>query len=225
MFDAGNWDSNIKFQISNIEHQISNIKHQTSNIKHQTSNIEYQTSNIEHQTSNIKMKWICVLICVGVAILTDAGISSYGSGTDSAAPVFSLDVRDESLENVLEKISGASGYRIVLRGEGGDVPVTVKLKDVSLEEMLRRVLRKLNHTLIWDDAEKKVSLSLYASTGKSSRGTPMERDRTMPVRIFPGHQQKDRSDFGRNVSGREEYPDVSITGEDTHFVQGTDTTD
>jgi len=58
--------------------------------------------------------------------------------------VFSLDVKDEPLGEVLVKISKATGYEITIDTGYAKFPITASLKNVTLHEGLRRILGRLN---------------------------------------------------------------------------------
>ena len=181
------------------------------------------------QLSSFNMKWIYVLICVGAIVLADNAIRSFGSGRAANAPVFSLDAREEALADVLERLANKSGYTIIFKGEGADLPVSIRLKDVTLEEMFRRILQRSNYTVVWNDPEKTVSLSIYASAkgrkARKSRRDAAEKDgeEETPTMIFSGHKT-DGDDEGDRTN-RERGHGLTITGEETRFVQATDTTD
>ena len=79
--------------------------------------------------------------------------------------VFSLHTNNESMSNVLKKISTASGYKIVLKTDIEDVPLSIQLIDVTLHEAIRRIFQQYSHVEIWDDVEKKLELYVWGAKG------------------------------------------------------------
>ncbi len=79
--------------------------------------------------------------------------------------VFSLRTNNEPMSTVLEKISKASGYRIVIKTNIEDVNVSVNLKNVTLHEAIRRIFQDYNHVEIWDDEKKKLELYIWDDKG------------------------------------------------------------
>jgi hypothetical protein len=178
------------------------------------------------------MRYIYIFICLGMLIMGGAQARSLVSGSEIEKPLFSLDVRKMPLEQVLDEISERSGYDIVLRGEAGEenLPISLKLEDVTLDEMLRRVLRELNHTALWDEAEKKILLSAYASKNASKKD--MSQDAAGISAQGSGEDKRPQrgsalnmAGFGRPATLPERTPSVSVSGNKTRFAQTTDTTD
>jgi len=79
--------------------------------------------------------------------------------------VISLKVNNEPLGGVLEKISKATGYTIVLKTDFEDVPVNVELNSVTLHDAIRRILQEYNHIEIWDDSHKILDLYIWNTKG------------------------------------------------------------
>jgi len=74
--------------------------------------------------------------------------------------VFSLNVKDEPLKEALKKISKSTGYRITVSENWASLPVTAQLKNLTVEEGLKRLLKGLNHSLVIQDIEKKISIKI-----------------------------------------------------------------
>jgi len=154
-------------------------------------------------------------------------------------PHLSLDVRNKSLPEVLEKIATESGYEITLYGELVDFSVSLKIKEARLEELFRRIFRKINYTVLWNEKEKKITLSLYDDKGIMASpppGAEKQDDKSGTNKsakdLFgkkspnPGPNPKGSpkvSVFGRKNSDKEGKPGISISGKDTRFVQTTST--
>ena len=72
--------------------------------------------------------------------------------------VFSIHATNEPIEKVLENISWASGYEIILKTGIKDLFVSIQLNNVTLQEAINRILRKYNHIEVIDEREKRLKL-------------------------------------------------------------------
>lgn len=108
------------------------------------------------------------------------------SGEESENSRFSLNVEEEALRAVLQKISTSTGYTITISEELADMPVTVRIKDVSLDKGLRRLLKGFNYTLVTLEEEKKIIITVY-DRGKNSGKTPITASSEV---IRPAHSRE-----------------------------------
>ncbi|MEA3359987.1 MAG: hypothetical protein U9R17_11370 [Thermodesulfobacteriota bacterium] len=76
--------------------------------------------------------------------------------------VFSLNVKDELLKEALKKISKSTGYEITVSENWENLPVTAQFKNETVEDGLNRLLRGLNHSLVIEDTEKKISIKIVS---------------------------------------------------------------
>jgi hypothetical protein len=112
---------------------------------------------------------IALFVCLGGIILANLiPIPCRGSDMVSKAIVFSLDVKGKPLAKVLETISKATGYEITVNEELQKLPVTATLQNVTLREGLRRIIGPFNHVLLFNDAEKKIAIMIYAVGSRTS---------------------------------------------------------
>lgn len=109
------------------------------------------------------------------------------SNTEAVSPRLYLTVENEPLRRVLEKVSAFTGYTITINKEVADVPITARLKDVSLEEGLRRLLRGFNHTLVTQEEKKKIVITIY-DRGQDSGKTPL----TVPSEVIRPAYSRER---------------------------------
>jgi hypothetical protein len=77
--------------------------------------------------------------------------------------VFSIHATNEPIEKVLENISWASGYEIILKTGIKDLFVSIQLNNVTLQEAINRILRKYNHIEVLDEREKRLELYILES--------------------------------------------------------------
>ena len=79
--------------------------------------------------------------------------------------VFSIRANNETLIKILEKISNASGYVIVVNTELGDTSLSIQLSNVTIHEAIKRILAKYNHFSLWDENKKRLDLYVFDSKG------------------------------------------------------------
>jgi hypothetical protein len=92
--------------------------------------------------------------------------------------VFSLAVNNERLDDVLEKISKASGYEITVNEGWRSKTISARLENVTLEEGLKLIMEKLgrpSHLLIYDKERKRIEIVLLTpSPFKTESATKVE---------------------------------------------------
>ena len=104
---------------------------------------------------------VFLLLCLGAISTILSPMPCIGSESGEEPTVFSLDVKDEPLTEVLNKISKLTGYEIAVAGRWAYLPITVSIKNASIHKALNKVLSGFNHTIVVDDSKKKVTLALY----------------------------------------------------------------
>jgi type II secretory pathway component GspD/PulD (secretin) len=140
-------------------------------------------------------------------------VSSAGNETNTADELISLTVKDEPLEDVLKKVSIATGYEISLDNKSQSYRVTASLEEVSLHKGLKQILRNLNNVIIYGSS-KKIKIIIYdkttpegvssaPSTDKSFHRTPVyQRQYHHPsVTQLPSSQVLEKED-GSEKRGR-----------------------
>jgi hypothetical protein len=92
--------------------------------------------------------------------------------------VFSLDVSNERLNDVLDRISKASGYEITVNEGWRSKIISVRLENVTLEEGLKAIMEELgrpSYLLIYDKERKRIEIVLVpASSSKSESARKVE---------------------------------------------------
>ena len=171
---------------------------------------------------------IFLLILAGGIISSGLAITSFGFEKEGELPVVSLNAKEEPLRKVLDKIARASGYEITLNGESGDLPVSVTFKNAALGEALKRVLRGLNYVAVWDQGDKKILLTIYVLRGAEENINTqpgISHDKSNP-RVLIHQPSKTKKGSGVTAKRPRQNRDfeVSITGKNRTFVQGSKTT-
>ena len=104
--------------------------------------------------------WVSVVL---LAVLA-SGILGYQPflriALGAESQLLSLDARGDPLGEVLKKISNHTGYRITVDSEWTDLPVSGSFKNLPIDQGLRRILSKLNHSLIFNEADHRISIDI-----------------------------------------------------------------
>lgn len=190
------------------------------------------------------------LVCV---LVINSGVwkvqEGYADGEDGHRPrVFSIEFKGEPLTACLERLSIVSGYHIHVSGHYRDFNVTTKLKDVTLEKALERILKGVDNALKWNEETRRVDLFLYVRSetdhqrarlpspspslsvkprhiGKSEK---MSRNPENNVSNDGVLKEPDRGDRMNSPAkgirdGAWKETDIPLSGSDTDFIQGTQT--
>ena len=116
------------------------------------------------------LHFILLLVLTGMLFAFSPCYPSISWSSDSTTETtFSLNVEDEPIGEVVEKISKATGYEITIDPEYAKLPITMSFKNVTVDVALRRIFGKLSKYMIINDAEKKISLSVV-DAGKNKDG-------------------------------------------------------
>lgn len=149
----------------------------------------------------------------------------WGIGVGCAEPVFSITADNESLGDVLAKVSKSTGYKIEITKGWENKPVTVSLKRIALEKGLRDIMRmadESNYALVVNDKMKKVEIRIFgdaSSVKKQGQGTYVgtRADFSKRERI---HSERELIDVRRPVpENPEEPPEVEVMPPDMDLPQ------
>lgn len=90
---------------------------------------------------------------------------SMGDGVIQAAAaqgqLISLTVNNQPLGQVLETLAGSGGVQFALNEQWKDHLVSAAIDNQPLEQVLKRLLRNLNHTVIWE-SDHTVTIMIYS---------------------------------------------------------------
>ena len=84
----------------------------------------------------------------------------------TADPLISLTAKNEPLGDVLETITRETGYRFNLNDQWMDHPVSATINGLPLEKGLKRLLRSLNHSIVWE-SDKIVTITVFGKADSS----------------------------------------------------------
>lgn len=88
----------------------------------------------------------------------------------AAEPLISLSVKDEPLAEALETITRDTGYQFNISRNWENYPVSATIRHLPLEQGLKRLLRSLNHTIVWE-SDKVVTIMVYGKTEPGRSGS------------------------------------------------------
>lgn len=149
----------------------------------------------------------------------------------------SLDISNETLTDVLHRVSKVFRFDIRIKGEWNNRRISARFANASLPDILNRLFQGINHVEIWDWQNRRVTLTVYETKGSwgditiAERPGPAEEGvRTIiipPENPAPKNMANESEQEGPNMA--EPVGDISgnsvlVTGTDTDFVQGTKTT-
>ena len=136
---------------------------------------------------------VFLLICLGAISTIFSPMPCTGSESGEKLATFSLEVDQQPLGEVLQEISKATGYEITVDKEYAKQPITVSLKNVTVEEGLRRILGKLSRYLVIDEAEKKISVRIVdAEVRKTTATSSQKKIDPLDVEVTPPQEPGER---------------------------------
>ncbi len=108
----------------------------------------------------------CLLLCF-FCFVGGVAIHPAMAQDATADPLISLTAQNKPLGDVLEIIAQDTGYRFNLNGRWKEHPVSATITNLPLEKGLKRLLRSLNHSIVWD-SDKIVTITVF---GKADAGS------------------------------------------------------
>jgi len=85
----------------------------------------------------------------------------------STDPRISLTAKNEPLGDVLETISRDTGYRFNLDRKWQDHPISAAIDNLPLEQGIKRLLRSLNYSIVWE-SDRTVTIMVFGKADPSS---------------------------------------------------------
>lgn len=82
-----------------------------------------------------------------------------------------FEIKDVTISEAISEASQLSGYEIVINGQVNESRFTLRFVDASLEDVLRRILNRLNYSVIWDETMKRVVVSIVDQVMDDDRVT------------------------------------------------------
>jgi hypothetical protein len=125
------------------------------------------------------MRFLCILgVLQGLLVLCGLTLPLGWASDGENESVFSLDVNNERLDDVLARISKASGYEISVNEGWRSKTVSARLENVTLEEGLKAIMEELgrpSYLLVYDKEKKRIEIVLVpASTSAAESARKVE---------------------------------------------------
>jgi hypothetical protein len=147
-----------------------------------------------------------------------------------------LNVSNEPLSVVLNKISNSTGYRFVFDQKWSDTPVSATLNDLPIEKGLKRLLKNFDHAIVFE-SDRTIKIIIYGKTGSSAGSSagmpynlppverfeptseteqPPARKQPAPKKMPPKTESDDRqsADTGENAPENETDEENTEAGEE-----------
>lgn len=179
----------------------------------------------------LTMKIIQYLI---ICLLISAGVGSapgFPAADGEADPRISLTAKNEPLGDVLDAITADTGYQFKLNSQWESWPVSATIGNLPLEQGLKRLLRSLNYTIIWE-ADRTISIMVYGKADPVSSGgsvsyaaPPQSIPEELPPEVEPdedaGNAEPEAETAPDAEAGENEAPDEapSDAGDETQQVR------
>ena len=108
-------------------------------------------------------------LAIGIGIVVVMGLSggqSFAAQETTQEPLINVTAANQPLGEVLDQITGETGYQFNLDPKWENHRVSATLDGIPLQRGLKRLLRSLNHSIIWE-SENIVTILVY---GKAEPG-------------------------------------------------------
>jgi hypothetical protein len=143
----------------------------------------------------------------------------------TADPLISLTAKNEPLGDVLETITRDTGYRFNLDRQWKDHPVSATIANLPLEKGLNRLLRSLNHSIIWE-SDKTVTIMVFGKADPSRPDTAISF--ASPPQAYPEETEPTTETESASADdpepGAEAVEAEIATGEEASREPGDDAT-
>jgi len=108
------------------------------------------------------MRKFSIYLFLGIVSIVFAG-PAFGVVPSSSAddPLVTLEVTNKPFKDVADDLSRQSGFKIIFDEKWNSIPVSGKYSAVTLEEFFRRVFRKQNTSLLFDNQQKLVVVRFF----------------------------------------------------------------
>ena len=105
---------------------------------------------------------LCLILCFFIPLSPCGGlIHQVMAQNPTQKPEINQTIKDKTLGNVLETISQDTGYQFNLKDRWRDYPVVSTFsEETPLERRLKRLLRSLNHIIIWD-SDRIITIKIF----------------------------------------------------------------
>ena len=123
---------------------------------------------------------VCLIACL-IGLLVGAATLLAPAMVAAAEPRITFTADQEPLGFVLDSIAAQTGYHFKIDRRWEDHPVSATITNLPLEQGLKRLLRSLNHTIIWE-SDNRVTIMVFGKAdplrqdGAISHGAPPQEE-------------------------------------------------
>jgi type II secretory pathway component GspD/PulD (secretin) len=103
---------------------------------------------------------------------------------------FSLQASHRPLKSVLNELSRMSGITFIYDDDWADFPVSVQLKNIELEQALKRILANLNHAIIFNP-DGSISIRIYEVVNRNREPEVGSGNHSSILSEMPEHRADD----------------------------------
>jgi hypothetical protein len=108
-------------------------------------------------------RWIPVLLVTAIFSTWAMPQPCAGNYKGIRSTELSLDLKDEPLGKVVERISDITGYQITISPEWMGLPISARFQNLPIDQGLRRILSGVNHYIVFNDAGPRISIVIKSS--------------------------------------------------------------
>ncbi|MGA6927560.1 MAG: hypothetical protein WBY88_17865 [Desulfosarcina sp.] len=116
------------------------------------------------------LKTVCCSMVFWVCLLGSTAVGPVAAQESDPDPTITLSVQNQTLGDVLEEISRETGYRFELDRNWQDHPVSAAISNLPIEQALKRLLRSLNYTILWE-ANRLVTIQVFGRADPNRSGS------------------------------------------------------
>lgn len=159
------------------------------------------------------MKPVCYLIVCFFCFTGSVAIHPAMAQNATNDPLINLTAQNKPLGDVLETISRDTGYRFNLNGKWKAYPVSATINGLPLEKGLKRLLRSLNHSIVWE-SDKIVTITVFGKADPGSTGG------AIPFSSPPQAYQEEIESAAEIEPASTEDPEPADTGAEAAETEG-----
>jgi hypothetical protein len=120
--------------------------------------------------------WMITLIVAGILSICVMSQPCEADYKSIRSTLFSVNLKEEPLGEVLKKISNDTGFKITIDPVWTGVPISASFNSLPIDQGLRRILSKLNHSLIFNESEHRIFIDIKSfSDGEGLHGKGLSR--------------------------------------------------
>ena len=117
---------------------------------------------------------------------------SFAEGKSKFNELISLKVENKPLVEVLDDVSKATGYELIIDEIWADLPVTVRFDNLPLDQALKLILANVNNAIIYG-SDGKILINIYEKNSSKSRHSDYSRINPIPREPIFQHQDVENS--------------------------------